>query len=74
MVPSRPCCACRTTASVYRSMGIPMDLYTATFAVSRISGWAAHVLEQYADNRLIRPLSEYVGPTSRAFVPIAARG
>lgn len=62
------------SASVYRSMGIPMDLYTATFAVSRISGWTAHVLEQYADNRLIRPLSEYVGPTSRAFIPIVARG
>lgn len=62
------------SASVYRAMGIPMDLYTATFAVSRISGWTAHVLEQYADNRLIRPLSEYVGPTSRAFVPIDARG
>ena len=62
------------SASVYRSMGIPMDLYTATFAVSRIAGWTAHVLEQYADNRLIRPLSEYVGPTSRAFVPIDARG
>ncbi len=62
------------SASVYRSMGIPMDLYTATFAVSRIAGWTAHALEQYADNRLIRPLSEYIGPTSRAFVPIDARG
>jgi citrate synthase len=61
------------SASVYRSMGIPMDLYTATFAVSRIAGWTAHVLEQYADNRLIRPLSEYVGPTSRAFIPIDQR-
>ncbi len=61
------------SASVYRSMGIPMDLYTATFAVSRIAGWTAHVLEQYADNRLIRPLSEYMGPTSQAFVPIDQR-
>ena len=61
------------SASVYRSMGIPMDLYTTTFAVSRTSGWTAHVLEQYADNRLIRPLSEYTGPVGRAFIPLGAR-
>jgi citrate synthase len=61
------------SASVYRAMGIPVDLYTTTFAVSRISGWTAHVLEQYSDNRLIRPLGEYTGPTNRAFVPIASR-
>lgn len=62
------------SSSVYRAMGIPMDLYTATFAVSRITGWTAHVLEQYADNRLIRPTSEYVGPVDRSYVPIDARG
>jgi citrate synthase len=62
------------SSSVYRALGIPMDLYTATFAVSRIAGWTAHVLEQYADNRLIRPASEYVGPRHRAYVPIEARG
>ena len=44
------------------SMGIPIDLYTPIFAVSRISGWTAHVLEQYANNRLIRPRAEYTGP------------
>jgi citrate synthase len=62
------------SASVYRALGIPIDLYTATFAVSRITGWAAHVLEQYADNRLIRPTSEYRGPRRRAYVPLDARG
>jgi citrate synthase len=62
------------SSSVYRAMGIPMDLYTTTFAVSRISGWTAHVLEQYADNRLIRPTSEYTGPMDRTYVPLAERG
>lgn len=61
------------SASTYRAMGIPTDLFTATFAVSRIAGWTAHVLEQYADNRLIRPLSEYTGSMERAFVPLEAR-
>jgi citrate synthase len=61
------------SASVYRAMGIPTDLYTAVFAVSRIVGWTAHVMEQYADNRLIRPVSEYVGPLDRVFVPIEER-
>lgn len=61
------------SASAYRAMGIPVDLYTTTFAVSRISGWTAHVLEQYADNRLIRPLGEYTGPKSRTFVAVDAR-
>lgn len=60
-------------ASVYYSLGIPMDLYTAIFAVSRISGWTAQVLEQYADNRLIRPRAEYVGPRLRPFIPLQAR-
>ena len=50
------------SASVFYSMGIPIDLYTPIFAVSRISGWTAHVLEQYANNRLIRPRTEYIGP------------
>jgi citrate synthase len=51
------------SASAYYTMGIPIDLYTPIFAVSRISGWTAHVLEQYANNRLIRPRAEYTGPT-----------
>ena len=62
------------SSSVYRAMGIPMDLYTTTFAVSRIAGWTAHVLEQYSDNRLIRPLSEYVCAMDRTYVPLSERG
>jgi citrate synthase len=50
------------SASTYHMLGIPIDLFTPIFAVSRISGWTAHVLEQYANNRLIRPRTEYVGP------------
>lgn len=50
------------SASMFYSLGIPVDLYTPIFAVSRISGWTAHVLEQYANNRLIRPRTEYIGP------------
>ncbi len=50
------------SASMFYSMGIPVDLYTPIFAVSRISGWTAHVLEQYSNNRLIRPRTEYIGP------------
>src|SRR5213082_667135 len=50
------------SASTYYMMGIPLDLYTPIFAVSRISGWTAHILEQYANNKLIRPRAEYVGP------------
>src|SRR6059036_314517 len=50
------------SASTYFALGIPIDLFTPIFAVSRISGWTAHVLEQYANNRLIRPRAEYVGP------------
>jgi citrate synthase len=50
------------SASMFYSMGIPVDLYTPIFAVSRISGWTAHVLEQYGNNRLIRPRTDYIGP------------
>jgi len=50
------------SASMFYCMGIPVDLYTPIFAVSRISGWTAHVLEQYAINRLIRPRTDYIGP------------
>jgi citrate synthase len=51
------------SASMFYALGIPIDLYTPIFAVSRISGWTAHVLEQYANNRLIRPRTDYIGPT-----------
>ncbi len=50
------------SASTYHALGIPIDLFTPIFAVSRVSGWTAHVLEQYANNRLIRPRAEYIGP------------
>ena len=50
------------SASTYYVLGIPIDLFTPIFAVSRVSGWTAHVLEQYANNRLIRPRAEYTGP------------
>ena len=62
------------SASMYYVMGIPLDLYTPIFAVSRISGWCAHVLEQHADNRLIRPRAEYVGPIDRHWMPVRKRG
>ncbi|GLG01481.1 citrate synthase 2 [Alicyclobacillus hesperidum subsp. aegles] len=61
------------SASTYYSMGIPTHLYTPIFACSRISGWTAHVLEQYRNNRLIRPRAEYVGKVGRKYVPIAER-
>ncbi|MDI3339943.1 MAG: citrate/2-methylcitrate synthase [Sphaerobacter sp.] len=61
-------------ATVYHYLGIPSDLMTPVFATSRISGWTAHILEQYADNRLIRPRAEYTGPTSQPWVPIEERG
>ena len=61
------------SASTYYMMGIPLDLYTPIFAVSRISGWTGHILEQYADNKLIRPRAEYVGPRDLPYLPIAER-
>jgi citrate synthase len=61
------------SASTYYMMGIPLDLYTPIFAVSRITGWTAHVLEQYADNKLIRPRADYVGPRNVPYVPINQR-
>jgi citrate synthase len=62
------------SASMFYSLGIPLDLYTPIFAVSRISGWTAHVLEQYANNRLIRPRTDYIGPRyPQPFVPLDQR-
>ena len=62
------------SASTYTTLGIDMDLFTPIFAISRIAGWCAHVLEQHDDNRLIRPRAEYTGPAYPApYVPIAQR-
>jgi len=61
------------SASTYYMMGIPLDLYTPIFAVSRITGWTAHVLEQYADNKLIRPRAEYVGDRNTPYLAIGDR-
>ena len=61
------------SATVYYSLGIPTDLFTPIFAIARTSGWTAHVLEQLADNRLIRPQSVYTGPVGLTVTPIAQR-
>jgi citrate synthase len=62
------------SASTYTTLGIDIDLFTPIFAISRISGWAAHVLEQHGDNRLIRPRAEYTGPEyPAAYTDIAER-
>ncbi len=57
----------------YRLLGIPKDLFTPLFAASRVAGWTAHVLEEYADNRLIRPTARYTGPTDLRYVPLDGR-
>jgi citrate synthase len=61
------------SASTYYMMGIPLELYTPIFAVSRISGWTGHILEQYANNRIIRPRAEYTGPRDVPYTPIDER-
>lgn len=61
------------SASTYYLMGIPLDLYTPIFAVSRVSGWTGHILEQYGHNKLIRPRAEYIGQRDLKYVPIADR-
>ncbi|MBU9721147.1 MULTISPECIES: citrate synthase [Bacillaceae] len=61
------------SASVYHSLGIEHDLFTPIFAVSRVSGWIAHILEQYENNRLIRPRAEYTGPERQKWVPLDNR-
>jgi citrate synthase len=60
-------------ATTYTFLGIPADLGTSIFAVGRIAGWCAHIMEQHSDNRLIRPESEYTGPTGKRYIPIAER-
>jgi citrate synthase len=61
------------SASTYYALGLPTDLFTPLFAVSRIAGWTAHVLEQYSDNRIIRPRAEYIGARDLKYVPIDKR-
>src|SRR3989440_1004005 len=61
------------SASTYHNLGIPTDLFTPVFAISRMSGWTAHVLEQYGNNRLIRPRAEYVGPRHVPYIPLDER-
>ena len=61
-------------ATVYHYLGVPTDLMTPIFALARMAGWTAHVREQYADNRLIRPESEYIGPRDQKYVPVDERG
>lgn len=60
-------------ATVYHHLGIETDLFTPMFAISRITGWTAHIMEQYAHNRLIRPRSHYVGPLRETYVPLERR-
>jgi citrate synthase len=61
------------SASTYYLMGIPLDLFTPIFAVSRISGWTGHILEQYGNNKLIRPRAEYIGARDQKYVSISER-
>jgi len=61
------------SAAVLHSVGLPGDLFTPTFGVARVAGWTAHVLEQVANNRLIRPAVQYVGPRGLKWTPIDQR-
>jgi 2-methylcitrate synthase len=61
------------SASAYNQCGIPTEFFTPIFVISRTSGWAAHILEQRKDNKLIRPMSKYTGPTKIAYTDISKR-
>ena len=61
------------SAIAYNQCGIPTPMFTPIFVMSRVTGWSAHVMEQRADNRIIRPMSEYVGEAARPVVPVAQR-
>ncbi len=61
------------SATVYHSMGIPLDVFTPIFAVSRVSGWVAHILEQYSKNRIYRPRGQWSGKTGRKYIPVGDR-
>lgn len=68
-----PCNVDFYCATVYRGLGLPLRLFTPLFAIGRVGGWAAHVMEQYADNRLIRPRAAFTGTLDRPYVPIERR-
>ena len=61
------------SATVQHALGIPVDYYTTVFAASRTAGWTAHVMEQHADNRLMRPRSQFIGKIPRRYVPMEKR-
>jgi citrate synthase len=61
------------SATAYYTMGIPLDLFTPIFAVARIAGWSAHIMEQHKNNRIIRPTDEYTGPVNRKVQPLEQR-
>ena len=61
------------SATLLYGIGVPPDLFTPLFAMSRVAGWTAHTIEQYGNNRLIRPRARYVGATDRTYLPIEKR-